>query len=149
MIELTEFDKGSTKPDRVLAPSANNKKQLTGKQSVTPEVSDLLKVLIAVTGRGVFSPDQISQIVAPRGRGPYILAYNLCDGATPLAEIARLAKLDRANLHKATLKWIEAGILFRVGPNEMLLHLYSLPPQTRGESLAQTANQAGENTDDV
>jgi len=65
------------------------------------------------------------------GSDKQVLAYNLCDGQTPQAEIAKKAKLDKGNLSRSITRWVEAGIVVRVGPDEAPLHLYpiSAPPK--------------------
>ena len=67
-----------------------------------------------------------TQMVAPTaGSEKQLLAYNLCDGETPQAEIGKKAKLDHGNLSRLISKWIETGIVVRVGATTMLpLHLY-------------------------
>jgi len=82
---------------------------------------DLLRVLVALAGRIVFPPEQLSQIV-----GPYTAAYNMCTGELTLAAIARSTTIDKSNLRKAILRWEEAGVVFRVGPEGRPLRLYSL-----------------------
>jgi len=95
--------------------------------------SDLLRVLVALAGRIAFPPEQLVQIV-----GPYSAAYNMCTGETTLASIARATGFDKSNLRKAILRWEEAGVIFRVGPDGLPLRLYALPAragnQVRGKS---------------
>jgi hypothetical protein len=83
---------------------------------------DLLRVLVALAGRIAFPPAQLSQIV-----GPYTAAYNMCTGELSLAAVARATATDKSNLRKAILRWEEAGVIFRVGPDGRPLRLYSLP----------------------
>jgi hypothetical protein len=87
--------------------------------------SDLLRVLVALAGRLAFPPEQLLQVV---GR-PYVAAYNMCTGELSLASIAKATGIDRSNLRKAGLRWEQAGVAFRVGPEGRLLRLYSLPTQ--------------------
>jgi len=82
---------------------------------------DLLRVLVALAGRIAFPPEQLSQIV-----GPYADAYNMCTGELTLAALARATTIDKSNLRKAILRWEEAGVIFRVGPEGRPLRLYSL-----------------------
>lgn len=107
--------------------------------------SDLLRVLIALAGRIACPPDRLLRIV-----GPYVGAYNLCDGELTLAAIARSTGTDNSNLRKAMLKWEEAGALFRVGPQGRLLRLYSLPTQNdRGRSKRRDEANAFSSTESI
>ena len=74
-----------------------------------------------------FPPETLAKIIAPTaGSAKQVLAYNLCDGETPQAEIGKKAKLDSGNLSRSISRWIEAGLIIRVGPDEHPLHLYPL-----------------------
>jgi hypothetical protein len=87
----------------------------------------LLKGILATVGRTAFPPEMLQKIIAPTaGSGKQVLAYNLCDGQTPQTEIGKRAKVDPANLSKSIAKWIEAGVIIRVGAEEYPLHLYPL-----------------------
>ena len=87
----------------------------------------LLKGILATVGRTAFPPEDLYKIVAPTvGSGKQVLAYNLCDGETPQAEIGKKAKLDRGNLSRSIAKWVEAGVMIRVGADDLPLHLYPL-----------------------
>jgi hypothetical protein len=47
---------------------------------------DLLKGVLATVARTAFAPEVLYKIVAPTaGSEKQLLAYNLCDGATPQA----------------------------------------------------------------
>jgi len=88
----------------------------------------LLKGILATVGRAAFPPETLFEIVAPtKGSAKQISAYNLCDGETPQAEIGKRTKLDRGNLSRTIARWIEAGIVIRVGPEGHPLHIYPLP----------------------
>jgi len=87
----------------------------------------LLMGILATVGRTAFPPEALYKIVAPTaGSGKQIHAYNLCDGETPQAEIGKKAKLDRGSLSRSISKWVEAGVVVRVGPDALPLHLYPL-----------------------
>jgi hypothetical protein len=87
----------------------------------------LLRGILAAVGRAAFPPETLQKIIAPTaGSGKQVLAYNLCDGQTPQTEIGKKAKVDTANLSKSIAKWIEAGVVIRVGADEHPLHLYPL-----------------------
>jgi len=87
----------------------------------------LLKAILATVARTAFPPDVLYKIVAPTaGSDKQLLAYNLCDGETPQAEIGKKARLDNGNLSRLITKWIEAGVLVRVGSERFPLHVYPL-----------------------
>ena len=98
----------------------------------------LLRPILATVARGLFSPADIHKIVAPLpGSDKQLVAYNLCDGRTPQAEIVVKAGLDKGNLSRSLARWIEAGIVVRIGREQCPLHVY---PLTR-ESLKHLAKE--------
>ncbi|MGO9995379.1 MAG: MarR family transcriptional regulator [Steroidobacteraceae bacterium] len=89
---------------------------------------ELLKAILATVARTAFPPDILAKIVAPTaGSEKQLLAYNLCDGETPQTEICKKAKLDKGNFSRAVARWIEAGVVVRVGKDQLPLHVYPLP----------------------
>ena len=89
---------------------------------------ELLKAILATVARTAFPPDILTKIVAPTaGSEKQLLAYNLCDGETPQAEICKKAKLDKGNFSRAIARWIEAGIVVRLGKDQLPLHVNPLP----------------------
>jgi len=96
----------------------------------------LLKGILATVGRTAFPLEAVFRIVAPNaGSAKQVLAYNLCDGDTPQAEIGKKAKLDKGNLSRSISRWIEAGVVIRVGAEGYPLHVYPLPPKTKKEAV--------------
>ena len=94
----------------------------------------LLKGILATVGRTAFPPDKLYKIVAPTaGSGKQVLAYNLCDGETPQAEISKRVKLDQGNLSKTITKWVEAGVVVRIGVDGHPMHLYPLTTKPKRE----------------
>lgn len=90
----------------------------------------LLRAILAMTARQTFSPRVLAKMVAPTAGGEkQLLAYNLCDGLTPQNEIGNKAKLDKGNLSRSISRWIEAGILVRVGADQYPMHVYPLPKE--------------------
>jgi len=90
----------------------------------------LLIALISLTGRVAFPPRSLYQIVCSRRGGPkQIKAYNLCDGTRTQAQIISECKLDAGNFSHTVSRWIESGVMFRLGSGReaKLLHLYPLP----------------------
>jgi hypothetical protein len=87
----------------------------------------LLRAILATTARGGFSHSDIYKIVATRAASSkHILAYNLCDGKTPQTDIGKKAKLDAGNFSRSIGRWIEAGVVVRVGPEQYPLHVFPL-----------------------
>lgn len=87
----------------------------------------LLRGILATVGRATFPPEALVQIIAPtKGSAKQVLAYNLCNGETPQSEIGKLAKLDKGSLSRTISRWIEAGIVIRVGAEGYPLHIYPL-----------------------
>ena len=94
----------------------------------------LLKGILAAMGRTAFPPETLHKIIAPTtGSSKQVLAYNLCDGETPQAEVGKRAKIDKGSLSRSITKWIEAGVVIRVGAEGHPLHLYALPPKLKKE----------------
>ena len=87
----------------------------------------LLRAILSVLGRQALPPAEIVKIVSPTSGGrKQIKAYNLCDGRTPQSEVGKKAQLDKGNLSRSISRWIEAGIIFRVGLEQYPMHLYPL-----------------------
>jgi hypothetical protein len=97
----------------------------------------LLKGILATVARGAFPPDVLRKIVAPTaGSTKQILAYNFCDGETSQSEIRRKTKLDSGNLSRSIAKWVEAGVVVLVGPDEFPMHVYPLTKFTKNGGKA-------------
>lgn len=99
----------------------------------------LLKGILATVARTAFPPEALYKIVAPMaGSDKQILAYNLCDGETPQHMIGKKAKLDAGNLSRSIARWIEAGVVIRVGADQLPLHLYPItkPPAKSSRKAA-------------
>jgi hypothetical protein len=87
----------------------------------------LLKAILATVARKTFPPDVLAKIVAPTaGSKKQLTAYNLCDGQTPQAEIGKKAKLDKGSLSRVITRWVEAGVIVRIGADRLPLHVYPL-----------------------
>ena len=71
----------------------------------------LLRAIFSMTARQVFSVAKVFEIVAPKGPGDaQIAAYNMCDGQTPQADIAKTLKtFDPSNFSKTVGRWVDAG----------------------------------------
>ena len=88
---------------------------------------ELLKGILATVAWSTFPPDVLLKIVAPTaGSEKQLAAYNFCDGETSQAEICKKAKLDKGNFSRAVARWIDAGVVIRVGSEGLPLHVYPL-----------------------
>jgi DNA-binding MarR family transcriptional regulator len=91
----------------------------------------LLRAIFATVARSTFAPQQVYRVVTPHGGSDkQLAAYNLCDGRTPQADIAKKAKLDKGAMSRALARWIEAGIVVRIGKDDLPLHVYPLSKET-------------------
>lgn len=87
----------------------------------------LLRAIFSTVARTAFAPQEVCRLITPHGGSDKsFTAYNLCDGKTPQAEIVKKAKIDKGALSKALKRWIEAGIIVRIGTDQLPLHVYPL-----------------------
>ena len=115
-----------------------------GEKNSGPTTDELLRILIAMAGRVAMPPDRVRSIVSPSGSQKYLDAYNLCDGTVSLADVARLTGLNKANLNRSLSRWVEAGIVYKIGDDRIpkLIHIYPLPASaTRDESAVPVADR--------
>jgi predicted transcriptional regulator len=96
---------------------------------------DLLRCLVHIVARATTPEDTIRTLI---GKGKNrVRAFNLCDGAHSMTEIAHKTKIDQGNLSRAVKRWIESGIVFSLGEGKDArpLHAYSIPekPRKRGQ----------------
>lgn len=95
----------------------------------------LLRAIFSMSARSVFSADQVIRVVCPfKGSEKQMTAYNLCDGRTSQAEIVKRAKLDKGNFSRALSRWIEAGVVVRVGDDDLPLHVFPISKQNLKEA---------------
>jgi len=94
----------------------------------------LLKGIFATVGRTAFPPEKLYKIVAPTSSSAkQVLAYNMCNGETSQSEIVKMTKIDKGSLSKTITKWIEAGVVIRIGDEGHPLHLYPLTSKPKKE----------------
>jgi hypothetical protein len=89
----------------------------------------LLRAILNVTARSAFPPKKLARIVMPSGsREKQLKAYNLCDGTKRQGEIAKSLRLDSGNFSKTVGRWVDEGVMFRLGEGRdaRLLHVYPL-----------------------
>jgi hypothetical protein len=81
----------------------------------------------------------LAQIVGKGGGESQLLAYNFCDGTKSQAEVAKAASLDPGNFSRSVARWVEAGILVRLGEGRdaKLLHAYPLSKDAISKELGK------------
>lgn len=93
-------------------------------------VIDYLTAIIQISGRNVFPEDILMQIIAPPGSSEKQLkAYNMLDGTLTQTEVWGKLKIDPGNFSRTVSRWINLGVVFRIGEgkDQKLLHVYPLP----------------------
>ena len=67
--------------------------------------------------------------MGPSATEKQLRAFNLCDGSRTQAEIGKELGLDSGNFSKTINRWIDEGIVIRVGEKREArpLHVYPLP----------------------
>lgn len=95
----------------------------------------LLKALLHVSARAAFPPDRLRRIVLSKGAGEkQVRAFNLCDGSRTQGEIAKALKINSGNFSRTAARWLDEGIVVRLGDGRdaTLLHVYPLPGKVEG-----------------
>ena len=76
----------------------------------------LLRAILGMTARQAIPVNELAQIVAPAGSGEVqLLAFNMCDGTKGQGEIAKALDLDPGNFSRTVARWVETGVLLRIG----------------------------------
>ena len=92
------------------------------------EETALLRALLMTAGRAAFPVKDLYELVNPAGRAAkQVQAFNLADATRTQADLAKKTKIDRGNFSKTVSRWIGAGIMFRIGDDGKLLHIYPVP----------------------
>lgn len=88
-----------------------------------------LRAILATVARQTFSPSKIIEIMGPNAGEKQRRAFNLCDGSKSQAEIIKELGLDSGNFSKTLSRWVDEGIVIRVGEGREAkpLHVYPLP----------------------
>ena len=83
------------------------------------------ELIISLLGRIAFKNDELKVVVTKGGKKPeeMVRAYNLCDGATSITEIAKKAGVGQPSLTAAVDKWERSGIIFRKKKGKEVLPL--------------------------
>lgn len=98
------------------------------------DTEELLRILVQLNARREFPPEILREIV---GTGRNVDAYNLCDGSRTQAAVVKEAKIDAGQFSRAVSRWVQEGVLFRLGSGRDLrpLHLYPLQGESpKGEA---------------
>jgi hypothetical protein len=104
------------------------------------ETNTLLRAILGMTARQAISVDDLLQIVAPKAGGEaQIEAYNKCDGSRSQGEIAKEVGLDSGNFSRTVSRWVDAGIVMKLGDSRepILLHIYPIPKDRIGKERAR------------
>lgn len=89
-----------------------------------------LRAILATVARQTFPPSTLYDLITKGGGGEKQLrAYNLCDGTRSQAEVAKELGLDAGNFSRSLARWVDAGIVIRVGEGREVrpVHVYPLP----------------------
>ena len=89
-----------------------------------------LRAILATLARQTFPPSTLHELITKGGGGEKQLrAYNLCDGTRSQSDIAKELRLDAGNFSRSLARWIDAGIMIRVGEGREArpVHVYALP----------------------
>jgi DNA-binding MarR family transcriptional regulator len=94
---------------------------------MSSEETLLLRAILSMTARQAFSVDSLLEIVG--GGDKQLRAFNMCDGTKTQGDIAKATRIDTGNFSKTLARWVEAGIVLRLGDGRetKLLHVYPLP----------------------
>jgi CRP-like cAMP-binding protein len=88
-----------------------------------------LRAILATVARQTFPPERILEIMGPNSGEKQYRAFNMCDGTKTQGEIAKELGLDSGNFSKSLGRWVDAGIIIRVGEGRETfpVHVYPLP----------------------
>ena len=96
----------------------------------------LLRAIFSAIARQTFPPRDLLGIVrSGRAGDKQVRAFNMCDGTKSQGEIAKALKVDAGNFSRTVARWIEAGILVRLGEGRdaKLLHAYPVALDKKGK----------------
>lgn len=88
----------------------------------------LLRAILSTIARQTYPPARLLEILGTTAGEKQRRAFNLCDGSRTQAEIAKELGLDPGNFSKTLNRWIDEGIVVRVGQKREIrpLHVYPL-----------------------
>jgi DNA-binding MarR family transcriptional regulator len=111
--------------------------------------SDLLRALLTVNGRAAFPAEKLARIIQAGGASEkQLAAYNMCDGNRGQGEIAKALSLDAGNFSRTVGRWIDAGIVFRLGDGRdaKLMHVYPLPKESAKKTSTESLQKPKQST---
>jgi len=86
--------------------------------------------ILTTVGRSTFSVFDVFDLVDPTGKSSkQVKAFNMADGTKTQSDICKTVKIDPGNFSKSLNKWIQEGVMFRLGSGRdaKLLHVFPLP----------------------
>lgn len=88
-----------------------------------------LRAILAILARQAIAPARLAEIIGTTAGEKQHRAFNLCDGTRTQAEVARELGLDPSNFSKTLARWVNEGIVVRIGDNRDArpMHVYPLP----------------------
>lgn len=89
-----------------------------------------LRAILATVARRSFPIATLQEHVAVGAdKHKQLVAYNLCDGSRSQAEVAKSAGLDQGSFSRTINRWMDVGIIIRIGEGRDTrpLHVYPLP----------------------
>jgi hypothetical protein len=89
----------------------------------------ILKAIWIAMSRLAIPPRKLVDIIAPKGKADkQVKAYNLCDGDKTQGDIAKSLKLDSGNFSRTVARWVDEGVVIRlgIGREARLLHAYPI-----------------------
>src|SRR5688572_17504367 len=78
-------------------------------------IEALLRAYCRLQEGRFFRLTALSKSSCPKASEKQLRAFNMCDGAKGQADIAKALKLDSGNFSRTVSRWIDEGILFRLG----------------------------------
>jgi DNA-binding MarR family transcriptional regulator len=84
----------------------------------SPETEEIIRqneLIISLLGRIAFKNDELRELIQKGSKEPeeILVAYNLCDGQTPITDIAKKAGIAKPSLTVAIEKWEGLGVVFK------------------------------------
>ena len=99
----------------------------------------LLRAILGMAARQAIPEGRLAQIVAKGGGESQLHAFNMCDGEKSQGEIAKAASIDPGSFSRTVARWVEAGIVVRLGEGReaTLLHVYPLSREAISKELSK------------
>lgn len=92
------------------------------------EETDLLRAIVHLMSRQAYPEPELKKIVAPKKDVNHLKAFNLCDGTRNLTKVAIEAGIDQGGFSRMVTRWVESGVMHRLGEGKSpkLLHAYPI-----------------------